>query len=80
MKTDINLAATILSGLLASGHYTVAPDDDDGPRLEKTDNGKDYKDTCVPCRFTTLAIEHALDICSELEEQIEINEKLMSDE
>ena len=80
MKTDINLAATILSGLLASGHYTIAGDDNDCPKLEKVDNGKGCKDMHVYSRFTTLAIEHALDLCDELEEQIELNEKLRQED
>ena len=80
MKTDINLAATILSGLLASGHYTIEGDDDDGPSLEKTDNGNDRIKSNFPKRYSTIAIEHALDLCDELEEQIELNEKLRQED
>lgn len=78
MKTDIHLVAIILNGLLASGRY-IYGDDDGGAKLLKTDEGKDFKEYCAR-RFSTNAIEVALEIHDELIEQIEINERLDKEE
>lgn len=76
MKADIQIVATILNGLLASGHYTFPGDDDDGPKPAKFDNGKDYKEY-VSRRFTTAAVEDSFEIYDEILDEIDRRE--MSD-
>lgn len=70
---DQILIAHILSGLLASGHYTHAPDLEAKPDFPEYDPGpirfdfgKDWKESGEPRRHPSNAVSDALDLYDEL--------------
>ena len=72
-ETRLLAASKIMSGLLASGHYTFPPErnNDDEPRIIRWDAGKDWKALDLNRRFVTNAVDDALSLLNELEDGLE---------
>ena len=72
----LKVALPILQGLLASGHFTFPEPDNstDSSKIQSNDNGEDWKnDEAFAKRYTSLAVESALDLAHELIDQIELD-------
>ena len=76
----LGVALPILQGLLASGHYTIPGNDEDAVKIERVDNGPDWKgDDGNPTfarRKSAIAIEDALSLAKELLDQIRLDERI----
>lgn len=70
---DTTVIAHILSGLLASGHYTRDCEctNNELPEPIRSDLGKDWKETGLPTRFSSKAVEDAVMLWKELHVEIE---------
>jgi hypothetical protein len=67
---------TIVSALLATGHYSrvlVCEDGDEEPRVRKTRIGNEWKEEGAWGFFQACAVEDALDILDEVTKAIEAN-------
>ena len=63
----------IVAGLLASGHFTIAPGTtapDSDPAVYRTDFGKDFHENNLPVRFGSLEVEEAMNILQELKAEL----------
>jgi hypothetical protein len=66
---DVPLAAQIVSGLLASGHYTFIPgpdEDSDGTHVFRSDCGDEWEKHGFSQRYVSLAVEEALEMLREI--------------
>lgn len=73
IEDKLTVILPILQGLLASGHYTNPSDGLDGVKLERIDNGADWKAEGYTRRRSSFAIDHAMRLASELIEQLELD-------
>lgn len=71
-KKDAPEVIQILSGLLASGHYTIPGDgtDPDVPCVWHRDLGKNWEQDGWPSRYYSAAIEDAIMLWRELNEEL----------
>jgi len=60
------MAAQIIQGLLASGHYTTAGSSTKPPTLIYRDYGTDWADKGMPARFVPEAVLDAVDMAKKL--------------
>ena len=70
---DVPLVCEIVSGLLASGHYTFEPEQDEPleNRLIRVNCGEDWKESGFPRRYTALAVEEAIELLREIKHNCE---------
>jgi hypothetical protein len=65
-------ALPILQGLLASGHYTKPDTDTDCVKVQTVDNGNGWEGIWAT-RTSTIAVNDAIEIATELINQVELD-------
>lgn len=69
----LGIAAQILQGLLASGHYTIPGEGKQSPDVWREDAGKDGWKGTFAKRFYSSAVMDSIELADELIKQIEID-------
>ena len=72
-SSDLLCAATIMQGLLASGHYTykMGADGDDMPKVCLRDNGKRWEEYGFDDQFEPCVVSEAIWLLRELKQRLE---------
>jgi hypothetical protein len=74
-EEKLKLVVQLVSGLLASGHYTDFVEHSDGdkePYILKTDNGKDWKTSGFNQRRSAIVVDAAFELLHEIDLEVNI--------